>query len=124
MSVYLCQFKIFPMATFGNMFRGCIGLDDFGGCFDCGRFGSCHFVESCAERVGSISHLILSEEGFSFRFIRSGAGEFRDDGDTAFAPVLMTSGTFSSPDGKTKASGLTVLGIDSRFLNFRKVTNA
>ena len=30
----------------------------------------------------------------------------------------MTSGTFPSPDGKTKASGLTVLGIDSRFFEF------
>ena len=71
------------------------------------------------ERVGSISHLILSEEGFFHSDLSDRVqGEFRDDGDTAFAPVLMTSGTFSSPDGKTKASGLTVLGIDSRFFEF------
>ena len=33
----------------------------------------------------------------------------------------MTSGTFSSPDGKTRASGLTVLGIDAGFFEFSEV---
>ncbi|MDG1173259.1 MAG: ABC transporter permease, partial [Opitutales bacterium] len=37
-----------------------------------------------------------------------------------FAPVLMTQGTLASPDGKVRASGVQVLGIDDRFFDFAK----
>ena len=33
------------------------------------------------------------------------------------APVVMTTGTIASPDGKLRASGITVLGIDERFFS-------
>jgi putative ABC transport system permease protein len=71
------------------------------------------------ERIGSITHLIVSQEGYFLSDLSERLKKkFADDGDTAFAPVLKTSGTISSPDGKTRASGLTVLGIDSSFFEF------
>jgi putative ABC transport system permease protein len=79
-------------------------------------------LKKSEERIGSITHLIVSQDGYFHSNLSDRLqAEFTDDGETAFAPILMTSGTFSSPDGKTRASGLTVLGIDAGFFEFSEV---
>ena len=68
------------------------------------------------ERIGKITHLFISEDGYFHADLanRMQAG-WKGNESAQFAPVLMTQGTLASPDGKVRASGVQVLGIDDRF---------
>ena len=71
------------------------------------------------ERTGSVSHVFLSEEGYFYSdLVDRVAPSISSNIKVNLAPVLLTLGTVSSPDGKTRANGVTVLGIDSRFFDF------
>ena len=71
------------------------------------------------ERTGSVSHVFLSEEGYFYSDLVDRVHRSINLNTTGkLAPVLLTQGTVSSPDGKTRASGVTVLGVDSRFFGF------
>ena len=71
------------------------------------------------ERTGSVSHVFLSEEGYFYSDLVDRVNRSINLNTTGkLAPVLLTQGTVSSPDGKTRASGVTVLGVDSRFFGF------
>lgn len=77
------------------------------------------------ERIGLITHLFLSTNGYfnadlADRIYNSGLL----DSEVKIAPTIITRGTIASPDGKARASGITVLGIDNRFFNFTKDTRA
>ncbi|MDA9119093.1 FtsX-like permease family protein [Opitutales bacterium] len=73
------------------------------------------------ERIGKITHLFISEDGYFHADLanRMQAG-WEGNESAQFAPVLMTQGTLASPDGKVRASGVQVLGIDDRFFDFAK----
>ena len=68
------------------------------------------------ERVGSITHIALSEEGYFHADLASRIQVSSESG--VVAPILMTEGTVASPDGRIKASGIKVLGIDDRFFSY------
>ena len=76
-------------------------------------------TNQATERTGSVSHVFLSEEGYFYSDLADRIRQSKSlNNEIKLAPVLMTKGTLSSPDGKYRASGLTVLGIDPRFFHF------
>lgn len=73
------------------------------------------------ERIGLVTHVFLSGHGYFHSDLADRVLKTEGfDSDIKVAPVLMTMGTLSSPDGKTHASGITVLGIDQRFFDFSR----
>jgi putative ABC transport system permease protein len=71
------------------------------------------------ERIGSVTHLLINEEGYFYSDLSDRILESKDlQGEIKMAPLVMTMGTIASPDGNTRASGITVLGIDERFFQF------
>ena len=73
-------------------------------------------LQKADERIGRITHAFVSSDGYFHSDLadRLIATEDLPDG-VMVAPVLMTTGTIASPDGKLRASDITVLGIDERF---------
>ncbi|MEK9773091.1 MAG: ABC transporter permease [Opitutae bacterium] len=72
-----------------------------------------------SERLGLITHVFLSGDGYFHADLADRILKSEDfDREIKVAPVLITTGTLSSPDGRTHASGITVLGIDHSFFNF------
>ena len=68
------------------------------------------------ERIGSVTHLLINEEGYFHSDLSERILETKDlQGEIKIAPSVTTMGTIASPDGNTRASGITVLGIDERF---------
>jgi putative ABC transport system permease protein len=77
------------------------------------------------ERTGSVSHIFLSEEGYFYSdLVDRVQRSINLNTEVKLAPVLLTQGTVSSPNGKRRASGITVLGIDSRFFGFSDAQSA
>ena len=73
------------------------------------------------ERIGLVTHVFLSGHGYFHSDLADRVLKTEGfDSDIKVAPVLMTMGTLSSPDGKTHATGITVLGIDQRFFDFSR----
>jgi len=73
------------------------------------------------EKIGLATHLFVSEEGYFHSDLAERIQKnFPSNSSAQFAPTLMAEGTFSSPDGKTRASGIHVLGIDDRFFEFAR----
>ncbi len=71
------------------------------------------------ERIGLVSQLFLSEEGFFREDLADRIYQSKEFGiKPKVAPMVMTTGTIASPDGKIRASGISVLGIDKRFFQF------
>ena len=71
------------------------------------------------DRIGLVTHSLLSEEGYFHSDLADRTQALLPAGDeTRLAPVLMTQGTFVSPNGKIKVSRVKVLGIDDRFFHF------
>jgi putative ABC transport system permease protein len=71
------------------------------------------------ERIGSVTHLLINEEGYFHSDLSERILDTKDlQGEVKIAPSVTTMGTIASPDGNTRASGITVLGIDERFFEF------
>ena len=75
------------------------------------------------ERLGLITHLFMSRDGYFQSDLADRILDSLDQG-VKVAPALMTTGIISSPDGKVRASGITVLGIDQRFFSFAQDTES
>jgi putative ABC transport system permease protein len=72
-----------------------------------------------SERIGLVTHLLINEDGYFHSDLSERILESKDlQGRTKIAPLVMTMGTIASPDGNTRASGITVLGINDRFFQF------
>ncbi len=76
---------------------------------------------NASERIGLITHIFLSEESYFYEDLgnRLQVAKSLEEG-TKIAPVLISSGNLTSPDGKVRASGITVLGIDDRFFKLAR----
>lgn len=73
------------------------------------------------EKIGRASHLFISEEGYFHSDLAERIQKKLPKNTPAqLAPVLMAQGTISSADGKIRASGIHVLGIDDRFFEFAR----
>ena len=79
-------------------------------------------AKQARDRTGSVSHVFLSEEGYFYSDLVDRVQRSINLKTTGkLAPVLLTQGMVSSPDGKKRANGVTVLGVDSRFFDFADV---
>ena len=66
------------------------------------------------ERIGQADLALLSEDGFFREALADEVGERFDD-EVVVAPVVVTRGNVSLPDGSRNARNVQVLGVDERF---------
>ena len=77
--------------------------------------------KNASDRIGLITHVFLSEESYFHEDLGNRLKIIKSlEENTEIAPVLISSGNLTSPDGKVRASGITVLGVDDRFFKFAR----
>ena len=122
MANYLRQSQVFEKATSGHLLRPFRGDHALAFSSLYRRFDTGNLSQSGEGANGICIPCISVGRGlFLFRlggWVQRSINLYKTG---KLAPVLLTQGTVSSPDGKTRASGVTVLGVDSRFFDF---TNA
>ena len=70
------------------------------------------------KRIGKITPPFFSEDSFFHANLSDRMQEEMPEGtDAYFALLIMTQGILSSVDGKMRASGVQVIGLDDQFFN-------
>ncbi len=71
--------------------------------------------EMASKRIGKADLALLSPDGFFEEDLAERIASKLPDGGALVAPMVVTRGTLSTPDGSVKVTKVQVLGVDERF---------